>query len=589
MITIDNKLKEAFKSKDRQIKGYVEILYNDVSMKSSASFSSNFSGHPISKPAEIFDNDRIGSDYGALETDYFQLNGTQIIAQDTLANNTGVGFISNDLFQNIQDPTFTITNTSQKQIEGLTIYFQRNIPTSLTVVINGTDTYNISNNKRFVQIPFTQKTTVSSAVITINAVERPDWRIRIQEVDFGLTAVYEGNELVNFEFTEQVSKLVENLPVNELTLTIDNYSKQFDPINPQGLVQYLNSTTVIRPYIGALTDEGVKYMNVGNYFLYDWKNNSDGTTTFIGRNIMENINNEPLTLNTGKFFDILFDQNDFISYMNNNYNYDLSVNFGNDISTTTYAYDKDRLAQFIADITLRKQSICYANRNNVLTIKGIDNTVKETLHRTDLLKDAEFKTIDKINTVEIVKPGTSNTAYDEPKNVDILTTTVQLSKPNEVIPVKSSSGNVWNISSVSHTGGSDAQLVEAGIYMGFVRVLGNVGDIVQITGSGSVSGTNDATETRIRVSNKGVNEKENVFTYDSKLNWAWQNTNTLGQYILDNAYKYEVDVDFVGLPYLEASDTINIETPYGTKSIFIEKLSIKFDGGLSGRIVGVGN
>lgn len=589
MITIDNKLKEAFKAKNREIKGYVEILYNDVSMKSTASFSSTITPHALSKSSEVFDGDRVGSDYGALETDYFQLNGTQVIANDTASNNTGIGFISNDIFSNIANPTFTITNSSSNQIEGLTIYFQRNIPTSLTAVINGTNTYNITNNKRFVQITFNSPTVLSSAVITINSVERNDWRIRIQEIDFGLTGVYEGNEILNIETTEQVSKLVENLPVNEMSVTIDNYSKQFDPINPAGLTRYLNSTTVIRPYIGAVTDEGVKYMNVGNYFLYDWKNNSDGTTTFIGRNIMENINNEPLTLNTGNFFDTIFDQTDFINYMNNNYNYNLSINFGADNATMTQTYDQDRLAQFIAELTLRKQSICYADRNNVLTIKAIDNTVKETIHRTDMLADANYKTVDKINTVEIIKPGTISSALDEPKTVDLVSTTVQLSKTNEIFSVKNSNHNLWSLSTISHTGGSDAQVVQSGTDMAFIRVTGSVGDTVSITGTGEIRSTYEATETITRYSNKGIGEKENIFTFNSRLNWGFNNTNALGNYILSNAYQYQVDFNYIGLPYLEAGDTINIETPYGTKSIFIEKIVNKFDGGLGGTIVGVGN
>lgn len=591
MITIDNKLKEAFKSADREIKGYVEILYNDVSMKSTASFSSNMQGHALSRPEEVFNNDRVGSDYGALETDYFLLNGTEVIADDTPANNTGIGFISKAIFSNISNPTFTITNTSTKAIDGITIYFQRNIPTSLTAVINDTDTYTITNNKRFVQIAFNSATVVNKAVITINSVERPDWRIRIQEIDFGLTAVYEGNELVEFETTEQVSKLVENLPVNEISMTIDNYSKQFDPINPQGLTKYLNSTTVIRPYIGAMTDEGVKYMNVGNYFLYDWKNNSDGTTTFIGRNIMENINNEPLTLNTGTFFTILFNQQAFISFMNNNYNYNIDVNFNSNVSTSTWAVDENKLAQFISELTLKRQCICYADRDNVLTIKEIDNAIKETLNRTDLIADADFKTVDKINTVEIVKPGMTSTpnGVDGGVNTSLVNTTVQLSKPNEVFAIKNSSGNMMALTTVSQTGGSDAQIVQAGKYMAFIRVVGNVGDTVHLTGNAQIYNNNTPDETRIRYSNKGINEKENVFTFNSKLNWGFDNTNTLGEYILNNAYKYKVDLNYIGLPYLEASDTINVETPYGMKSIFIEKSTLKFDGGLSGSITGVGN
>ena len=67
------------------------------------------------------------------------------------------------------------------------------------------------------------------------------------------------------------------------------------------------------------------------------------------------------------------------------------------------------------------------------------------------------------------------------------------------------------------------------------------------------------------------------------------NGDYLGEYILNQATQYQVDVPYIGLPYLTAGDTISIETEYGYKTIFIESNTITFDGGLSGVIKGVGN
>ena len=53
--------------------------------------------------------------------------------------------------------------------------------------------------------------------------------------------------------------------------------------------------------------------------------------------------------------------------------------------------------------------------------------------------------------------------------------------------------------------------------------------------------------------------------------------------------KSKISLEYSGNPSHEAGDTITVPTKYGDKDLFIEKLTLKYDGGLSGTIDGVGN
>lgn len=587
MIAVSDKFKTAIKNDSRDVKGYVEILYSNNNVKEKATFTTNIEAFNKSKIGELFDGDRTGTDYASFEDGFFRLDGSLSILNDN--DNTGIGFVSNEIYSNLTNKDFTITTTSDEKVEGMTLYFNDNIPTDLTILINNKDTYNIKNNKKFVQIKFNEKTAIKTAKITINSVIRNDWRIRLQEVDFGLTGLYQENELIDFTIIEQVSKLAEEMPINELNVSLNNYEKQFDPINPQGITAYLNSSTIFRPFIGVQVDDGIEYVNMGEYYLYNWDNKSDNTTTFTCRNILQRVSEEQLKDGYGKFFKISMTKNMFLDFVNSNYNYDFLLNTGKDNCGSTFMVDYNLLKDFLLDYALRTMSIIYADRNNNICIETIDNNIKETLHKEDLIENASFKIVDKINTVEIIKPKcvSGKTEYGEDDvYVNVVDETFTLTKQNEVFTIRNSGGNIFGLENVTHTGGSDAQVLSTGLYMAFVQITGNIGEQVSIKGE-AIDTMPSNTKSSDIYTNR-TDENEHRFVFDSPLNMAY-NTDDLGQYILNQATKYEVQANYIGLPYITAGDTINIETEYGYKTIFVEKSELKFDGGLTGNITGVGN
>lgn len=583
MMIISDTIKNAFKNPEREIRGYVEMFYSNDTVKDSASFESNFELYSASIPSELFNNDRLGSSYASFENGYFTLNGTMGIVG---TSNEGIAVLSNDIYSNIADPSFTIKTTSTTAIDGVTIYFKDNIVKSATAVLNGAETYNVTSGKSFIQIAFNNPTAVNTLKVTINEVERPDWRIRIQEVDFGLTSLYEGNEIIGFDITEQVSKLVEELPVNELKLTIGNYDKEFDPINPKGLTKYLSSKTILKPYIGIVIGDKVEYICMGEYYLYSW-DNEENTTIFVGRNILEKVSQEPITDN-GTYFSVILEFEELKNYLSSNYEYQIEINRGIEKNISPTMTNYSYLKEFLMDYALRMQAIIYGDRSNIIHIDAINNDVVETLSRNEVLQNPQFKIKDKINTVKLGYDRISRDdgVYDGTEQRFVTAeATVTLSKPQEVFCIRKFTGYNMSGLEVTQTGGADAEIIGYGGFMVFVKVTGDVGSSVELT-LAEYNWNASSTETFTTYSNRKDGEDAHTFEFKSGLNY-FVNGDYLGEYILREATQYQVNANYIGLPYLCAGDTVSIETEYGYKNVFIERSTLKYDGGLSGSIMGV--
>lgn len=67
----------------------------------------------------------------------------------------------------------------------------------------------------------------------------PNRRVRLAEVDFGITKNYDRNSLGSVSMTYGADILSRSLPARELIFTFDNSDKQYNLLNPDGVYQYL--------------------------------------------------------------------------------------------------------------------------------------------------------------------------------------------------------------------------------------------------------------------------------------------------------------------------------------------------------------
>lgn len=572
MIAVSNEFKNAIKSSERRIKGYVEVLYDlpSVTITPVADYSSTYTNI-----AEIVDGRRIENDYASL--DYLPLDGTRLSVLDTI--NTNAGYISDDIYEDITNPTITLTFTST-ETKGLTIYFKDNYPTNMDLTFSDSSTMTVYPDNEVVQIIFDEPKIITSVIIDINEMEYSDRKIKIQEIDLGVSYVYKDQDLLEFTVDEEVNKLTEETPINETSITINNMQDLFNPLNPQGVVKYLSEGSKIIPHIGVLTEtQGVEYVKMGEFYFDSYTNNSDKTTTLQGKNIIKKLESEPLKDdNETPFFAMVLTENDFNGFMQN-YNYDYVLNWvtGN----SNMLWKEDNLLKLLKDLAFWQINLFYANRNSVLTFKPIDNTIQDTLTKSELLNDVEYKTIEKTNTLNVIKNtytgGSGSTS-------NFLQETITLTKPTEIFLISSSNPNMM-FATVSQSGGTSASIITAGAYLAFVKVTGTVGNTVTLTFNGQTNQSVSQTTYSKQLDNITTS---NIIEFNSGIYYVVNDTVMENKKtILNNAPSYEINFEYNGDPSLEAGDYIEVETPYGYKSVFIQKNIFRYNGGLSGSIEGV--
>lgn len=573
MIQVSNEFKTAIKKTERQIKGYVEILYDlpnntIISQQTNTNIVSTYTSIN-----QISNGIRVENLYGSL--DYLPLNGEYL----TMDNNINInsGFISDELFENLSVPNIMISFT-QTTLNGITLYFRTNISKKLRVSFSDGTIYDIENNeKEMIQIIFDNPKSLTYIIVTFFQMEYSDRKIYIDEIDLGITQVYKDQNLIEFTIDEEVNKLVEEVPINECSITLNNMGNLFNPLNPSGIVPYLSENTLIKPYIGVLTDTlGVEYVKMGEFYFDSYTNNSDSTTTLVGKNIIKQIETEILKAdNNYNLFKSTMSKSDFQTFMAN-YNYE----FNNlDYSTVNEIINIDNkyLINLLKDISFFNTTLFYADRDNKLNLKYIDTISKDNLSKSELINDANYKKIDKINTLVYTSPAQhsmnstgSRLVYDR---------TITLETSPQYVLCESNIANMMD--SIVHADGSDSvDVISQGYYFTFIKLTGTVGNSIHI----QMASPYDIVETigTQTKTTKSSNEKEIVLNFNSKLVKNISNINTLNY-----TSNYEMDFEYNGDPSLEAGDYINVQTPYGYKPLFIQKNHFKFDGGLEGSIEGV--
>lgn len=610
----DERFFESIKKSDREIKGYVEVVYKDVN---NASYYPSFpSKAEISGYFEINDDKRKVKNYASLEENYTELDGSFLLPNKKVVGDDA-GYISSSIFESVTNPNF-ILDVNNPLIEeeyrtpvetvGLTIYFFNNIAQDFQIKItdnNNVETiFNIENNQSsvFHQI-FDNPITISKMEMVITSMEYPNRRIRIPEIDFGITDLYEDNELISFTTNEEVDIFMQSLPVNDCSINLNNYDHDFDPLNPKGLVQYLTEKCLIKPYVGVLTEEnGFDYRSLGNYYLNDWSANSDGNVTLNGQSLMGILNNlelrdsSSIKILTNKIISVA----DFNDYLVKLYNYYFSLDF---MTYLHFTSETNLLNILVAGILYQDafsekyDSILYIDRDDCITSKNYYEVfnkiydVKLDISLDDMLEEPKVEARQKISKINFTKQSFKNSSSSETKT--ILNETYTLSKTTEFVWFKFSepisASNTPTLSFTSSKSGT-ATLIDNNTKICYVRLFGEIGETFTLTmTSAQIASLSEKSNSSYSIESEEENGQEITYDITEVVLTESISLDFLASKIKEKDKKYKMSGNFNGNPLIEPRKYVEIETKFGKKNILITKITNTFDGGLTGYFEGVGN
>ena len=611
MISVSDDFKKAIKENDRRIYGYVDVKYQNKSFDKVET--------QIPTRLDILSNNwlsvnkKIVQKYATLENNYTLLDGSFMVwNENSLVEN---GYATQDIFENINDNTIIITNNSTTtSSKGVSIYFKENLPFNFNVTINFRDGNSIidevRNNQTYnYQYIFTDEKVINNVEIQILNVEFPKNRLRIASVDFNMGDVYEGEELLSFDVTEELDLMIENLPINTCTINLNNYpnshgESKFDVINPNSIVNYLDNNTMIEPYIGVLTENnGVEYVPMGIFYLSNWDSNPEGNVTMNGKSVLSKI--EAMTIPAKGGFFAITTPDDLSDYLTNNTPYNFSILNG------YYAFNNNELIisslmEYIKlllvfnniivwnenDYVIRK---FYVDRYNTIGTKNINENSVDKISQKELLQDVNYNTRSTIHQLNITYKSISQMGATQTET--IINDTHTLLNAEEYIWYKvSDNKRIWDNNPVFNysvvSGSASASLVDKNYYFMVVKVTGTIGSTIQITYT-------NRTQNEDKVIKKSVTQisptGDNLDIDISSFGYAYPEYLSLIQkYYMKMDKPYKVTSSTIGDPSLEIGDVVSIQTRYknvnnGYRDFIVTKQHFKFDGGLTCELEGVGD
>lgn len=604
MIAISDDFKNAIKDKNREVKGYAEVTYSHGNINGGV--TSDGIGDSIAPICEdsnrVLTGNRVVTNYASLEENYFKLDGSFILPNDPAGfENDNTGYISEEVESQYNDKKIKIrSNTSDviiyDDLYGLTIYFKDNIPATVNIkiyYINHNPIIQTKNNNTddVVYFEFGKISYITSIEIELDDFMYSNRRIRIPKIEAGITNVYKNSDLIEFKITEQISEFNVEMPIDECDITIDNYDNKFDIMNPSGLIKYLNENVQVVPYIGIVTEHnGIEYVPMGIYYLQNYTNNSDKTTTFhceknfkklsTSSGIFRTYVSEYYNTNPRKYFETLCD-----NYGIENYTFDVVTT--NNIINDMYFPLSSKLEQ-LNNFAIFTNSVIRNGRNNDVIIENIGTSLEDTLTLN------EMKTIPEYNVKNILKSVIMNiTDFNRKDSAGetLFNGAINVNEENPFILKYDKPLLIMRefTPELTEEQFEEAEIIQPFYFFNTNKLEGqfnlNISVSSELTRSTvpyTFSYNNDGAEIEI----------DSVF-YNYLTQYAGLTPQTAikntADFIENNYKKYDIKIDYFGNPAYEVNDVLQIETPYGYKTMRILKHSLTFNGALSGTIEGVGD
>ena len=301
MIQVSRQYKEAVYAPTRRTKAKVgfEILDNEAYNDNTSIVTGEA---PISRKGQLTNKKRnMDHKYATFEKDYFKLDGSFCIPPTPDEGNSELGWWSDDIsdengvFTSYQILEFNFTEEHNSM--GLTITFDtmaNEYASDFDIEIyrlDGTLIHKeeVTGNDNPLYVLIKGLDNYGRIVITIKKWAKPYRRARITEVDFGVIQEYQDDKIIKLNMIEEMNIISDKIPSNEIKFTIDNKSKEFNILNPEGFYRFLKERQEVQASIGVEVRENeFEYIPMGKFYLTDWQSDEGAlTASFTARDVFE--------------------------------------------------------------------------------------------------------------------------------------------------------------------------------------------------------------------------------------------------------------------------------------------------------------
>ena len=241
-----------------------------------------------------------------LEPNYWILDGSQEIYDETSSYDNAQGYISNSLSNNNNvyenQPTIVITgNYPDTVIHGLTLSFDTingEYPSEVEIKIyNGSDVIldkicNDIENPEYTVIFLNEEEVTGFTRIEIIYIQSlyPNRRARLTNFNIGYHLKFTNEEIVNAETEDKTTLINSEIPNRKFKFTISDQEQKFDVDNPEGLYKHFTQKYPLSYYWGYELDSGeIEWILGGKLKLDGNIEYSNKEVTFNATTILEDM------------------------------------------------------------------------------------------------------------------------------------------------------------------------------------------------------------------------------------------------------------------------------------------------------------
>ncbi len=234
------------------------------------------------------------------------------------------------------------------------------------------------------------------ARITFTKTSLPFRRIRVSEVVFGIIQNFDDANTTDLRLLYETSPNMENLPANELTVTIENTDRKYNMINPKGIYKYLQEGQGLNAEI-AINGE---YVNMGRfYYTNSTAEDSSMTAQIVAHNQFYALDRGLYRKGINNVGTVLGIVTDIIEDSGVDLNIEIPPTIANSVIGRNIPIVSHREA--LRMVAQASMSSCYIDRLGSLKFEELaESTPTDTLNNSNLYTPAKVEVKEYINTIE---------------------------------------------------------------------------------------------------------------------------------------------------------------------------------------------
>lgn len=264
MREVSNEYKTAMESMRRD-RAYISISLGVVNGDAQESAHVTSACADWCNPNAVFSNNQLNKQYATMEEDYFKMDGSMYFLPDEIQP-VSSEIVTEDILGAVMIEFGCVVD-----LKGLTIEFGATYPTEF--IIEAQNYFSgFLNSEQELKYAITDSIGETSYLkITPVQMVGGQQRLRINRITMGVGLSFGNSDVQNFTYDDYVSTISEELPSEDISVSLFDKFDQFNVDDKNSYIGYLETGQEVKVSFGiTLRDGSIEWLKHSTLYLSDW-------------------------------------------------------------------------------------------------------------------------------------------------------------------------------------------------------------------------------------------------------------------------------------------------------------------------------